>query len=497
MSWMDESKAVSKLYSVMIVAASIVVPVLAVWRVALNFRNLYYMSHAEGAWMTSAYDFTHGVLYRPLFGPLGYGGTRFFPLYIVVTGSLSRIFGRLEDSGMILSAASVLLLACGCFVVLRRLDVSALLSLGAATAVLTAGTTQEALVHTKGDGLAAMLNVWGLALCAGSNQKEKRGCLYVAALLFSLAFAAKMTMVFGAAAVICAWAFDHRTKDALRLGVAAAVGYVVVVSAMYFGSGGRVLEIFRVCAGGGGSLTYALGAPYRIVGSILDSDPTMLVFLVPAAAFGLSHFKKFPAHILPIYFVFVLAVTTMIFGSPGTLFNHLIDLNAAAILLLAYSASRNVALTEIGAGIIAFGLIVGCAGLAGALHNDFEQPSLRAEIQTILERIPRDGRPILAENSFVVLQSGKSPYMLDPFMFRVATSKYPALGTDLWQKLSHRDFAAVVLERDPEDPAGEKWYREVHFGGEFLQDLKANYSFSYSVGNRQVYIPKSSLVPNH
>ena len=203
------------------------VPVLLLWRVVINFRNLYYMSHAEGAWMTSAYDFTHGVLYRPLFGPLGYGGTRFFPLYIVVTGSLSRIFGRLEDSGMILSAASVILLACGCFVFLRRLDVSLLVSLGAATAVLTAATTQEALVHTKGDGLAAMLNVWGLAFCVGP--KERRGWLYVAAALFSLAFAAKMTTVFGVAAVVLAWAFSRRIKDALQLCLA-----TVSASSRYF-----------------------------------------------------------------------------------------------------------------------------------------------------------------------------------------------------------------------------------------------------------------------
>ncbi len=61
--------------------------------------------------MTRALDFIHGVLYRPLFGPLGHGGTRFFPLYFLLTGMLSKIFGRLEDSGLILSAASVIFIA--------------------------------------------------------------------------------------------------------------------------------------------------------------------------------------------------------------------------------------------------------------------------------------------------------------------------------------------------------------------------------------------------
>src|SRR5258708_39693504 len=94
MSWIDESKAVSKLYWVTIVAASIMVPVLLLWRVVINFRNLYYMSHAEGAWMTSAYDFTHGGFYRPLFGPLGYGGGPSFSPFFLLDGSRSITFRR-------------------------------------------------------------------------------------------------------------------------------------------------------------------------------------------------------------------------------------------------------------------------------------------------------------------------------------------------------------------------------------------------------------------
>ena len=140
----------------------------------LNLRRLSYMSYIEGAWLACANDFIHGILYRPLFGPLGYGGTRFFPLYFVLTGSLSRVFGRLENAGLILSAASVILLGYGCFVLLRRLEVSVLLSLAAVIAVMVAATTQEALLQTKGDGLAAMLNLWGLVLCVGPKDKDNK-----------------------------------------------------------------------------------------------------------------------------------------------------------------------------------------------------------------------------------------------------------------------------------------------------------------------------------
>ncbi len=160
-------------------------------------------------------------------------------------------------------------------------------------------------------------------------------------------------------------------------------------------------------------------------------------------------------------------------------------------MILAYTASRNSAIAEIGSGILALALLVGCAQIVMNLYYDFGRPSMRAEMQKALDNIPSDGRPVLAENAFVILQSGKSPYMVDPYMFRVATLKYPALGAELWDKLTHRGFAAVVLQQDPTSAAGRKWYKEVHFGGEFLQDLDANYSLTYSGGQQYVFTPKA------
>jgi hypothetical protein len=48
--------------------------------------------HASGTWCALAYDFSHGMLYRPLYGEqFGSGGTRYFPLHFVGTRvSLNR-----------------------------------------------------------------------------------------------------------------------------------------------------------------------------------------------------------------------------------------------------------------------------------------------------------------------------------------------------------------------------------------------------------------------
>ena len=486
------SNATLRLYSALIAATSILIPAILLARLVLNFRNQFSLTHVEGAWLTCAADFVHGVFYRPLFSSLGYGGTRYFPLYFVLTGIFSKTFGSLEASGLALSAASVILLCYAAYVLLRRSNVSFLLSVAGVAAILAAETTQQALLGAKGDSLAAMLNLWGVLLCW--RPKLSRASLYVAALSFALAFAAKLTTVFGVAAVVLSWAFARRYKEAAQLAVATACGYALVLSVMYFGSDGRVFTIFRACASGGGSIFYRLQAPLHLFSKGLDVDPVFLLFLVPAAALGLSSFKEKKTDLLPIYFAVVLLVTTVIFGSPGIGINHLMDLQVAAVLVLVISISRALELAEAGTGILALSLLVASAPTATALHGDLHRRSFRADAQEVVQRVsangPADGRPILAENPLIVLKSGKTPYLLDPFMFRILAGTHPALANDFWEKMTHSGFSAVILQYDPSSAEGKNWYTETHFGGEFLKDLDANYSFSYTVGQIYVYTPK-------
>jgi hypothetical protein len=479
-----------RIYSALIVLASIVIPLILVPRLFLNFKNQYFLTHVEGVWLACAYDFLHGVFYRPLFGPLGYGGTRYFPLFFVLTGWLSKPFGSLETAGIFLSGACVVLTLVAVFVLLRRMNVSAILSIASVVAILSVASTQQALVGAKGDALAAAANLWAVVVCTSAN--FKRRSIYLAAALFTLAFATKLTTVFGVAAVFVAWLLAKRTKEALELAIATGIGYAAVLGTMYVASGGRVFAIFRACAGGGGSLSYTIQAPIHLLSKALDVDPVFLFFLIPAFAFGLQYFLQHKTDLWPIYFAFVLAVTTVIFGSLGIGINHLFDLQVAAVILLAVAISRIATLTEIGTGILAASLLVGIVPTLQGLHGDLTRPSFRKDADEVLSRLHGDTRPILAENPLVVIKSGKSPYLLDPFMFRILAMKQPALANDLWDKMKHRSFAAIVLQRDPATAEGKEWYTSTHFGGEFLKDLDENYAYGFTVGNIIVYQPKVS-----
>ncbi len=488
------SNTTLRLYSVLILGISILIPAILITRLFLNFRHQYFLTHVEGAWLTCAYDFIHGVFYRPLFSSLGYGGTRYFPLYFVLTGVCSRIFGSLETSGLALSGGSVVLLCCAAYAFLRRSNVNLLLSVAGVVAVLAADTTQQALLSAKGDSLAAMLNLWGVVLCL--KPKASRGALYLAALLFTLAFATKLTTVFGVTAVVLAWVFARRYKDASQLALATACGYILVLAAMYFASDGRVFGIFRACASAGGSIFHTLQASIYLLFKALEVDPVFLLFLVSAAALGLASYKDKEdwTQILPVYSVLALLVTTAIFGSPGIGINHFLDLHVAGVLLIVLSISRSPQLADVGTGLLALCLLVACVPTAQGLHGDPRRRSFPADAQEAVQRIPvvagAGSRPILAENPLIVLKTGKTPYLLDPFMFRILARTRPALAKDFWEKMNHRGFSAIILQHDPSSEDGKAWYTDMHFGGEFLQDLDANYAFSYSVGEMYIYTPK-------
>lgn len=484
------SNATPRLYFALIAATTLVISAVLLARLTLNFRHQFFLTHVEGAWLTCARDFVDGVFYRPLFSPLGYGGTRYFPFYFVLTGVFSRVFGSLETSALLLSAGSVVMICCTAWVWLRRAGVAPWLCVAGAAAILAATTTQQALLGAKGDALAAMLNLCGLLSCIKTD--AKRSSLYLAALFFTLAFATKLTTVFGFAAVVLSWAFARRYRDAIQLAIATGVGYVAVLITMYVASGGRVFGIFRACASGGGSLLYTVQAPLHLLSKAIEVDPIFLLFLIPAAAFGVAAFRENRTDILPLYFVLSLLVSVVIFGSPGIGINHLLDLHVAAILLLIISFTRvaQPALNTAGVGILAFCLLVACGPTSQALHGDLHRRSIPADAREILAHVPDDGRPVLAENAEVLLATGNTPYLLDPFMFRILAASQPALATDFWEKMNHRGFAAIVLQFDPSSTEGKIWYTETHFGGEFLRDLEANYSLQRTVGQMWVFTPK-------
>jgi hypothetical protein len=76
--------------------AALLLLALMVWRAAESWSNDSHLEHVAGVWIAQAVDLANGTFYRAPYGPYGYGGGRYFPLFFLSAclsdGQLVRVF---------------------------------------------------------------------------------------------------------------------------------------------------------------------------------------------------------------------------------------------------------------------------------------------------------------------------------------------------------------------------------------------------------------------
>ncbi len=126
------------------------------------------LGHVAGAWTGLAMDVADGIVYRPLWGEAGYGGTRFFPLHFVLHGLLIRGGVSVFTAGYLIGLGAMTALIAGAYRLMRTLGVPAMLAVPFALLVLSPQSSQHALTAIRGDGLAAAIKHLGPGmLCPG------------------------------------------------------------------------------------------------------------------------------------------------------------------------------------------------------------------------------------------------------------------------------------------------------------------------------------------
>lgn len=464
---------------------------LCVLRAVVSWRNDANMDHVAGVWATMSQDLLDGTFYRPPFGPLGFGGTRWMPLFFTMHAVLWKVFGSWRVAAHLICALSLVALLAGAYRLMRRLGVARWLAFGATVTVLATTGGKYALLDVRADGLAAALNLWGVVVVLRPRPRN----IALAAILFSLAFAAKVTTVFGMAAV-CVWLFfrsDGDRKTALWLASATGIGYAIVLWLTNHFSNGRFLQILRATAAGGGSGSSAFVGPYRFLYEVTNG-PGETVLIVLALAVLVALGRRILTSLAALFFIATLLVTMVIFGSPGTFGNHFIDFVAASAVLIGVYLHEDRRVRQFGGLALLAMLIVVGVRYANEYHDEDTEP-VRTNYRAVEKAILATGKPVLAENPVFALETGQRPYVLDPFMLRVFAAKNPAFAQPLWDKLDQRAFGAVVLEFDPRINEGDYVYTTVHFGDPFLEHLRNNYEFVKQVGDVYVWKPKGAAFP--
>lgn len=467
------------------------IPILGitVLRILRCWGNDAYLGQVSGVWIALAGDLCHGVFYRPLFGPLGYGGTRYFPLVFMLQAGLMKLGGGPILTGYLLSLAATLGLMAGVYVLLRRLGVDRLLAGCSSIFILCSESTQLALLSIRGDVLPAALVVWGLVACCGTETGTRQ--LAVAAIFFTLAFSAKVTAVYGMGAAFLFFWLTGRRRQAWMLAALSTAGFALVAGGMLIGSHGRVLNVMLQSATAGAPWTSIFHIPQRFALYTGHEDPGGFPFLLLAAAALLAWPQGASKGIALYYFLFAGAMILIIFGTNGTDYNHLIDLHTAAVVLLAVWISRSDHQhARFGLAALAIVSLMSFFPAARNWHRGLDTISRRQGFKTVLQIVGKNPKPILADNPWIPVLAGQSPYVQDPFIFSALNLHRPGFADALWKKLQEKQFSAVVTILDPNSPVGKRAYANGFFGAGFRKNLLENYKLAVRMKDNYIFLPR-------
>jgi hypothetical protein len=272
------------------------------------------------------------------------------------------------------------------------------------------------------------------------------------------------------------------------MGAAWGACLLVIVGITEWASDGRAGTIFRLCGGAGSGLAGLASSPSHFLDEALHYDRAFFGFFL-IAVFLIAVVRNWTS--LPtILFLVTTLGTGIILASPGTRYNHLVDLNAAAILVLATFLSQ--------AGRLRLLVVLGAVGLAilaavGCWKQTKEIRRYAARDKMLASLADTDAStvngPIFSEDPLLPILRGQRPYMLDPFMLRVLRFKDPTLTQRLWGELAEEHFKAVILHNAADDPIYTD-PADGNFGPGFVEQMQKTYVLAGVHGKFHVYLPK-------
>jgi hypothetical protein len=456
-------------------------------RIFLSWKYADDLDHVSGVWAALAYDFSQGIFYRPLYSEaIGFGGTRYFPLHFVLHGTLLH-FGNIIAMGRLLDFAAFVLLLVGVYAFLRRYQVPRFYALTLAMLVPAAKSGQLAPLTIRSDALPLMFGVWAMVVCLS----PQFGWVQVvsASLLFSLAFAAKQTSLYALVAVCVAFLMADRRRDALKIFCLSLAGIALVLTVMFIASNGRVFATMKSVTLEGASPISFLKAPIALFAWI--RDPGSVAFFVLACSSLLVLTRSRLRELPTLFFVLASAAVGIVLTSPGTIWNHLIDVQVAGICIFGSWLFRvnDQRIFQFGLALLAMAACISVFPAALDLRHERAKTQVNKydEAMRVLQGVRN---PILAEDALIPIIAGQRPYIIDPMTIAKLSQRNPSFAVPLQEMLNRQSFGAVVLQLDQHSADGEGWYNDWAFGPWFVPTLNKNYELKVASRGLFFYFPR-------
>ena len=476
---------------VLSLACAILLLVAALARAVVHLRDLNGIQHIAGIWMALAQYAGAGVWYPPLECDGVYAGTRYMPLCFGLIAFLVKLVGDYILAAKLMALASMTALLTGVFVAVRRITGRTLDALILTALVLASPEGRAALLSPHADALAAALTIWGLLAvtqCRMQNAEcrmkapvfHSAFCILHSA-LFVAALMTKFSAIAGpAAAAVFLFPRQRRRTMALVLVWLAlsATGLVLLQHV----SEGRFLDNFRSLGSGGMNLDSIRIGPSRVAFALGQTLPFSVLLAVAVFAVA-RNIRERKLGMWDWYFLATAAVTMVIFTSPGTGMNHLLELEVAAVLAVAPLLARREAVAE--PIIHSIVLIV----LLGGVYELLREPESPASVsgQVVVEAIP-PGASLLAEDATVPVLLSRRPVVMDAFAFRVLAERGRVDDRELAGRIARQEFDVLVLMGRVDRP-GESLCPRFHFGPRVTAAMQEAYRFDREVGPYYLFVP--------
>lgn len=461
---------------------------------ALTLPSGAMLNFVSGTWIALGVDLGDGILYRPLVGESGFGGTRYFPLWIVLHAGLMRLGLSPLAAGHLISVASAAAWVAGAYRLMQELSFPPALARALAWLTLCTSAGVFALTTVRGDLLPAALNLWGIVYAARAFRPARSStAIGLAAAFFSLAIVAKPSAGFGLVAMAAAFVLNGRPRRAGALAALTLVTTLVLLLVANGASAGRMIEIMRACATAGATLRDVAHAPLTFMYTLVHQDPMSVVIsiLFSIGLFTLppSAWREIPTCIAVGSLGMILALDT----SPGIDFNHFLDFFGCALVFVGYQIARGRVPVSLAAGALSVAAVMSVVLFFYDIREARRDPA-RYQVSAVrahLAGMDLGARPVLSHNPLFPVIDGKPSSMIDVVMFRLLRSRDPQLANALNARIVERDFGAVVLEVDVQTEGGRAIVAYL-FGDGFLPALAANYELTRAFPPYFVYQPRAT-----
>jgi hypothetical protein len=459
---------------------------LALLHAGRHLGDLSRIRHLAGIWMGLAWYLDAGVFYPPLESDGCYAGTRYMPLLFALIAGLARITGSYLVAAKLVALGSTLLLIAGLVLVLRRITGRWQPGLVGAGLLLAFPEGFQALCSPHADALPVAFTLLGLWILVDREPTLPRTSL--AAGLFALAVGTKFSAVAGPLSAGLFLYLRYGRSASLRLLLPWLALVLLELVVFQVASDGRFLVNFRSLGSGGMNLATLTIGPARLGLALARPTPFLVVWPV-ALGLVVVALRNSQMDLWNWYLLTSGATTLVIFTSPGTDFNHLLELQAASVILMLRFLEHTETRPAWAVRLVGGGVLLGVLGLAlaGVLSTLSEPDPSAIQPAELLAALPPG--PILTEDATPTILRNERPVVLDPFAFRVLAEQGRIDPDRLIQRVEQQQFTALVLMGRIDRPE-ESLAPRFHFGPRLTESVRQHYQFERVIGGYYVFVPR-------